>query len=275
MVTCFIIAPIGEKINQKCLDSVMNQDYKDFDVLVHYQKPIDYKNFFRNLYTNCSSNRSIARKMALAGDSKYFLILDSDIILPKNAITNFMLQSGKRVTTIPCLNPDTKEVIPAGTSVPEIQIQGGWYPIYAQDSGELCHYVAGKWIADNTFYHFPRIENSLISTDSIGMGCCFLTRKALEDISFSDGLNISLKNNLGHELVGGECLDFGNKANDKGYLMFMNGSVVCGHYKKGIHLRRIKWKLKSTINKLRTLLTTSVNRLCTRILYLTMSEAGK
>ena len=108
-VTCFIIAPLkpGYTISKRCFNSVLAQDWGNFDILIHYEKPESFHGYIYNLYRNCSKNREIARQMALTTDSEYFLVLDDDIILPKNAISEFMIQIGKKITTLPIMNPKT------------------------------------------------------------------------------------------------------------------------------------------------------------------------
>jgi len=252
-VTCIIIASLNGKVEPRCLKALQSQDYEDFDILIHYEKPVKYNTYLENLYKNCSRNRNIARKMALSNDSDYFLFLDSDIVLPRGALKSFMLQTGKRVTTIPALDPMRHQIIPVGTAVPEIHIQGGWYPIYYRDSGKLAHFVSGKWVADNTFAQFKYPEASLISCDALGLGCCFMSRAAVEDIEFEDGMNIELMNDRGQKLVAGECTAFGNKAFDKDYSMYMNGDVICEHIKPWRKLCYLKFQMTRLLQSLMTM----------------------
>lgn len=247
-VTCIIIAPLtkGFKINQKCLDSVLEQDWGNFDILIRYEKPVVYEHMLENVYKNCSKNREAARIEALAGDADYFLFLDDDILLPPDAISQFMLQTGKKTTTMPVMNPKTGEIIPVGTDVPEIHIQGGWYPIYSYNEGTFAFYPCGKFVADHTVFNFRAVEKSLIACDFVGMGCCFISREVLEKVQITHGLDIGINAPDGHDMLGGECLAFGNAVFAAGYAMRMNGSVVCEHKKRG----RFKKRFKNIIRRL-------------------------
>lgn len=258
-VTCVIIAPIRnrERINKRCLNSVISQDYENFDVLVHYEKPIVYPkgdipavDWIIQLYKNASHNREVARKMAQITDSDYFLFLDSDIELPKNAIRSFMTQTGKRKTSIDFPLKDGT-IIPAGTENPEIHIQGGWYPIYGRDDGGFGFFPSGRFIKDNTILKYLSPEPSLIIADYTGLGCCFMSREVVENVSLGDdGMHTITQDELGIERIAGDALAFGNNAFNAGYQIYMNGDVICKHHKSGRIRRMLSWKLKTYYSRL-------------------------
>jgi hypothetical protein len=165
------------------------------------------------------------KKMALSSNSDFFLWVDSDRVLPKNAISSFMaqMQAGKK-TTIPISLP-SGEVIPEGTPVKDKHIMGGWYKVRGGTD-----YVASKFIDDNVIFRLMFPEKSVIKVDMAGFGCLMLSRKATEEIPFDAGTDKYVLNfNTKEECFLGECVAFGNQADERGYDLWMNGDVVCEH----------------------------------------------
>lgn len=246
-VTIVVIAPIDPKLktDRKAFLSALTQDYENFDVINHFEKPEDHiflkedtpfsraMNSIAKTYWNCSKNREIARKLALNGDAEYFLFKDWDIVLPKDAISNFMKQAAERFTTVPYKDQKTGDTVPAGQPLPKRHIQGGWYPIYYHRTKVFAKWPAGKWIDNKKFTYYREKESSLVYTHLIGLGCALISREALANTHFEHGLDIEFTNESGNPMRGGECLAFANCALDNGYELAMNGDVVCEHIKKG------------------------------------------
>lgn len=274
-VTLIVIAPIQSnlKTSKRAYESAFNQDYENYDVMIHYEKPTDYKEGFKNKYVNCSENREIARKLALSGNAEFFLFKDWDIVFPKNVISEFIKQTGQRVTSIPYKDPETGKTVLAGQPVPEIHIQGGWYPIFGSETGEFLFYPCGKYVKDYVLVRLKEWDHSLVPVDYVGCGCLFISRKALSELYFEDGLD-----RCDHDIYGicvhlGECGAFGALAFEKGYRMYMNGSVVCKHI--------ISWRLKcssyliSLISKLPIILRPMGIRIWSRIMSVDLSPIQK
>lgn len=201
-----VVVITKDRIEPRCYTSILKQDYGNFTWISVGMKPkIKTGKALNDLYENCSFNRNYARQMALASDADYFLFVDSDIILPPTAISEFMLQAEKA----------------------NKKIMGGYYQI-----GD-GRYAAGKWVADNVFYNFLRVEKSLVRTDMIGMGCAFLAREVVEKIPFESGTNMTATTYNDLKVMLGECIVFGNRAYEHGYDMFVVGEVHCGHIKNG------------------------------------------
>lgn len=251
-VLCVVIAPIGLKFNKRCYNSWMKQNYPNYSVLIHYEKPIvNYGEYGFDLNVNCSHNRNQARQASLASDADYFLFLDSDIELPPTAISSFMTQTGSnRATTREYVKPNG-DIIPKGTPVAEKHIQGGWYPIIGYLDGGLVGWAAGVLVADETIQIFKSPEHSLVKADFCGCGCLFITRKALIDNEFSHGLDVILKHADANKLIfADESYRFGMRAYENGYDIYMNGDVICKHYKRGRLKLRVQWQFKILRNKL-------------------------
>src|SRR5688572_20792831 len=79
-------------ILQECLDAICAQDYPSgkLDLIVNRMEPREYdSDAVRNKYENCHRNRNEARERALAGDAEYFLFVDDDIVIPRDAVSRF------------------------------------------------------------------------------------------------------------------------------------------------------------------------------------------
>lgn len=191
-----IVIPTADDVRKECMDSCKNQDYKNYEIMVARKKPVPKKAWIENIV----DNRNAARKKALKTDADCFLWIDSDIVLPKNALSEMMKQP--------------------------FAILGGWYKINRID------WNAGKWIADNTLFNLRAPEPSVIKVDKIDLGCIFMKREVLKKIKFrleNRALTIwGMKEKTG----ACECLMFAIDAQDAGYQLYMDGDVICKHLKK-------------------------------------------
>jgi len=195
-----IVTITKDTIHPECLESVLNQDYANYTWMIHMQKPADYGDPLVSANKNCADNRNRARTLALASDADYFLFLDSDIALPKEAISEFLKQPK--------------------------DIQGGWYQM-----PKSKRWVCGSWAADNVFANYMGVLPSLIRVDMVGVGCMFISRKALSELTFEPGTDKQCRGPDGKTMWLGECGAFGNQASEKGYDLYMNGSIICKHHK--------------------------------------------
>jgi len=200
MMKVLVIIPTNGSVDNRCIESVMNQDYSNFSILINVIKA-EVK-CRKDITVNSTKNRNIARDMALKTDADCFLWVDSDEVLPKGAITEFVTQQKQ-----------------AG-----FHIIGGWYKIRKSP-----FWVAGRWVADNTFLHCLKPVPSVTKTDMVGLGCMFISRQALNDIEFRDGTNKEANVVNAGKCYLGPCCQFGNDAFEKGYQMYMDGNVICKH----------------------------------------------
>jgi glycosyltransferase involved in cell wall biosynthesis len=238
-------------VHAKCLASIYSQDYPNVDALIYYKKPTSHDSWAA--LKNCVDNRNAARKCALASDADYFLFLDDDIALPNTAVSSFMLQTGKKTSTI-TVATQGGEVIPAGREIPEKHIQSGWYPIFFADTKTIKRFLGGRWVADNRLIAFHRPEASLIKTDVVGCGCAFLSREVLTAIEFEFGIDVAFTDEYGQQVRGEEHVAFGNRAFALGYDMYMNGDVVCEHHKAGFEsVYRGTWRVTKIVNAFKSI----------------------
>lgn len=197
-----IVCITDKYVEDKCYESLINQNYDNYDILIHIQKYIKYSDDkIIDKYKNCSKNREAVRKLALNSDAEYFLFVDSDIVLPDNCISKLV-----------------------SNKLPAV---GGWYKMFGTEK-----WVCGRFVADNTFFNLRAVELFLSQVDMAGFGCFMIRRDVLEKIEVVDGTNISLKNEQNQQIIGGECLDFCNKIYDLGYNICMDGDVICEHLER-------------------------------------------
>src|SRR4051812_1893849 len=117
-----------DHVMPECWGSVLQQRYEDFDVLLHVRKPrCQHPDPVKKKYLNCADNREAARRLALGSQAQRFLFVDSDIILPGDAIAELVKQP--------------------------FAVQGGWYRIQESD-----RYACGRWVGDNLFVNLYRVE---------------------------------------------------------------------------------------------------------------------
>jgi len=211
----------------KCVKAVQNQDYPYFSmVITNYRTQKLDDNKLADQIKNNVRHRAFQRKMLLTTDAEYFLLVDDDVIIPYNAVSNFMAQMGEKRTTIDFMTSDGK-VIPKGTLNPEKFIIGGWYPKKFSNDHE---WIGGRWVGDNSFFSFARPEAGLTKTDMIGLGCVLFKREVLEKVEFKEdeSLKVALDKSSKNAYLG-ECLAFSNAVTDAGYRMYLDGSVICQH----------------------------------------------
>jgi glycosyltransferase involved in cell wall biosynthesis len=211
-----IMIPTYREVPKECWDSVINQDYQDFDILINKKEQRHEDRAF-----DIIDNRNEIREKALETDAEYFLFVDDDVVIPRDTISNLITQMDRKCTTMDFPGGDGK-IIPKGTPIPEKFIVGGWYQ--HRDGSWNC----GKWVADNTFINFKHPEKSVIRVDKIDMGCILLKREVLEKVKFR--LEPERKMNNNRYLC--SCLMFAIDAQDAGYDLWMSGDVICEHLKK-------------------------------------------
>lgn len=162
-----------------------------------------------NKYENCSRNREAARQHVLsATEHDYFLFVDDDIIIPPGTVHKLLRHqlSQRR-------NGENRTVV------------AGWYPILGTN-----RYVAGRWVADNTFYNFTHVHPSVVRTDCIGMGCAMFSRELLRLVHFEAGTKWFCTDAISKQpMILGECGLIGNACLDIGVFPLIDGDVVCKH----------------------------------------------
>src|ERR1043165_329910 len=184
-------------VEPRCYDSILGQDHPSFAVMVHVLKAVKHvEDGIADRFHNIARNMNAARKLALASDCSHFLFVDSDVILPPDAITSLLSHR--------------KDII------------GGWYRMI-----DAPQWVAGCWVADNTMMHCVP-ESSVTRVDMIGHGCILLSRQALEALTFEAGFDKVCRCEAGDCYLG-PCASFGNLTASKGFNLYMDGHVICGH----------------------------------------------
>jgi len=208
--TVSVIIPIikGGKVEEETLISLKNQNYDNLNILISEDEPIA-----ETRLQNLVNSRNKLRDEALKVQSDYYLMLDSDVILPDNGINNLILQAHDKRKNKSRFN-----------------IIGGWYPLVPIQNPPI--WSAGRWIDDNVMINLRSVEHSVVVVDKIELGCALVSKKVYEQIPIEAGFNNLIKIDNGEKWMPScECLMFGKKAQDLGYKLYMNGDVICRHIK--------------------------------------------
>lgn len=200
-----------------CLAAAMSQDYGNFGVLLSMAEWQLAEDAEQNKRANIIQHENAARKMALASDADYFLLLDSDVLPPPHALSALMLQLEQPEYNARMWAQFLKQF--GSLMAPKRKhIIGGWFRI----SPDL--YNAGRWVADNTLVNLTQPEHSVTRVDKIDLGCLLISREALAAVSFRPG-DIVFNKHQG----ACACLMFARDLQDAGYDLWMDGSVICKH----------------------------------------------
>jgi hypothetical protein len=232
MKKVLVITCATENLINKARRSVLEQDYPNYETLVLTTKPDAAVSKCENII-HC---HNAARKLALASDADYFAWVDDDIVLPRSALSSLMLQleqppvDKRQFKHLTSLFPNV--VI---SDNPKKHIIGGWFRVKDEDGLLLNFWNCGRWVADNTITNLTAVERSVTRVDKIDLGCLLMSREVLEKVSWRGGESLVI-NHIQHPCI---CLMFARDAQDAGYTLWMDGSVVCEHL-----LRRGKWILK-------------------------------
>lgn len=197
-----VIIPTSDSVEKETTQALKKQTYKNFDVMVSKRPPAINTGFIVfDTYFNCTDNMNHARQQALKTNAEYFLHLDSDIVLPKTALQELVLQR--------------KDII------------GGWYRIIND-----TRYVAGKWVSDHVSVNFDAVQRDVIRVHFVGHGCMLVSRAVEKKIMFRHGCDEMSFRDTGNGLVPqmlGACGVYGEDCRKAGFEMFMTGNVHCGH----------------------------------------------
>jgi len=202
------------------LEGVENLTYKNFDlVLVDNSEDETYFNklksfganvvkgkYFESAKDRVIDSRNILRKYFLDNEYDYFLSLEQDVVPPKDVIER-LLKHGKEIT-------------------------GGLYFYLGDDKKTLLPML---WVHYNDDYAkrlmFNEIpENELIEVVTCGLGCVLIKREVLEKIEFRHVKDEEPWDDLWF------CED----ARKKGFKVYVDTSVKCKHYVKGMDWSKIK-----------------------------------
>lgn len=175
-----ILIPTKNTIDPECLASVYAQDYENFSVMVNKKKADPKKTYYQNVV----ENRIELREKGLKTDADYFLWVDSDIILPPDAVTAFLKK-------------------------PE-PLMGGYYPI---DATRFC---VGK-IKEGILENFTAVTPEKTEVDHIAFGMMIMSREVLEKVKIRDCTKepLPIKENPKAEKC--DCGGFCEDAKKQGY----------------------------------------------------------
>lgn len=154
--------------------------------------------------TNVAKQRNIGVQGFLKTDFTHLFFVDSDMVLPKDALTKLLSTDKDIITSL------------------YFQKKEPFFPVIGKRSEDLL-----EWIVN-----YP--QNSIIEVEYCGMGCCLIKRNVLETM-LPKLENIgeipqffSYANNLSEDIF------FCDKARENGFKIFCDTSVKCGHLKQSV-----------------------------------------
>jgi hypothetical protein len=227
---CIVIFT-DKRLYNSVYKSACEQDYPETSVLISVRHPD--KNL--NKHENITAHLNYSRKLAKASDADYFFFVDSDILLPKYAVSNLMKQLEQPPIDMKCFAHLEKQF--GKIKYKKKQIIGAWVKLGYSHGKTLWN--PSRWIADNTLVSLTNIEKSVVKVDKIGSGCLMMSREVMEKIDWKSGGGIEVNIANGKHAHPCQCVMFGIEAQDLRYDLWMDGSVVCKHL--GVERGIFKW----------------------------------
>jgi hypothetical protein len=230
MKKVLIVIFTNGKLYKGVYDAAISQDYPECSVIISVRKS-DIK---KSSCENQVDHMNYVRHLCESSDADYFFFIDSDLIIPKNAVSNLILQLEQ-----PEINLELFSHLK--NNFAEIQIPskkhiiGGWYKLAEKKKKTPTLWSPSRWVADNTLVSLTSIEKSVVRVDKIASGCIMMSREVMEKIPWRLD-HVDINEHIGGHLHPCRCAFFGIDAQDAGYELWMDGSVVCKHLsvEKGI-----------------------------------------
>jgi hypothetical protein len=236
-----MIIVTADKVHPRCEASLRNQDYDNYEVLINVKPAMEYpgKPYFVAKNLNIAANREDARQKALKTDAEYFLWGDSDIVYPRNTLSELILQMKAKKSTIPVIWRD--DLIPAGQSIAQKHLMVGWYK-NRWSPADKDIWLVGKYVADGTIQWFEQLVPGVMKADYFGLGCVCMTRELLEKIVMLPGVEHTIDNQFGRFLLDeGGVLSM--QVDALGYECWADGNIVCEHIRNEEERDAVIWAL--------------------------------
>lgn len=221
MRKCLIVIFTDGRLYNSVYKAACRQDYPETSVLISVRKP--NKNLDK--HGNITAHLNYARRLAKNSDADYFFFVDSDILLPKYAVSNLMKQLEQPPLDTKCFAHLEKQF--GKLEYKKKHIIGSWVKLGFKNGKTLWN--PSRWIADNTLTSLTSVEKSVVRVDKIGSGCLMMSREVMEKIDWKSGGGIEVNIANGKHSHPCQCVIFGIEAQDLGYELWMDGSVVCKH----------------------------------------------
>ena len=204
----------------KYLDGVKNLTYNNFDLLLvdnsktdRYYKKLKEKNinvikdkYFENARDRITHSRNILREKCLKENYEYLFSLEQDIIAPKDVIERLLKHKKEIISGLYFyLGDDNKTLLPV---------------VWIYHKGKYARRLDVDEVMDN----------KLIEVITCGLGCVLIHRKVLEKIKFR----------YVKEKPGWDDLWFSEDARKNNFKVFVDTSIRCKHYVKGMDWSKIK-----------------------------------
>ena len=217
------------EFSQKVLDSIYNQDYSNYDVIIYInKKPLNIEGLKEvEIHSfQCSANRQRLKSIIKNTKCDYMLTIDMDTWIPPNTISSLVKQAEHSKYSFFSKPVKVMTNIGVRKEVKRKAIFSGWCLLKDSDL-----FIGGEWVADNTFRYFDKIKKGVSRTDVIPMGCTLFPKDILEKLTIFPG-DRSYRTDFGLTILSDECLQVVIDLQNMGYECYLDSSVVCKHLKE-------------------------------------------
>lgn len=166
---------------------------------------------------DCATARNRIAQIALDGNYDYVLMVDNDVVLPKDALAN-LLDDEKLVCLGYYAHRDTDNIYRGRTCVCKL---------YDNDGKKYFHYPLESEYTAKELAELKLEEKYKIQIHGGGMGCAFIKTDVFRILSYPWYDWVNYKNN--HRGMLSEDLYFCEQCKNKGIKIFTDTRVNCGH----------------------------------------------
>lgn len=208
-----IAVPTFENIMPDTFRAIYNLDVSEHDVQFEFVRGYD-----------CATARNRIAQMAIDKDVDYVLMVDNDVVLPKDAITN-LLHDRKDVCLGFYAHRDTDNIYRGRTCICKL---------FQPDGAKYFNYPLESEYTAEELRNMREKGEYKVKIHGGGMGCAMIATKVFKAIPYPWYDWVNYKNN--HRGMLSEDLYFCEACRKNGIPIFTDTRVNCGHL-----LRRIQF----------------------------------
>jgi GT2 family glycosyltransferase len=197
---------------EKWKDSLKSLTYTNFDILIADNSkendffelmkkdvPVIKARYDENVKERIVNSRNMIREKFLEGDYDFFLSLEQDVFPPKDVIEKLLSNNKEIASGVYCKL--MKSIEGAAVKMPVLYIK--------RKDNEL-----------GPMYPHEIVNKGLVRIDACGLGCMLIKKEVLQKVKFRYKEDKSSYDDMWF------CKD----AKEKGYKIYADGNVLCGHW---------------------------------------------
>ena len=223
-----VVVVTKDYVPQQCWDAILAQDYDNYSMMVHVLKSkLTNANPIMQFSMRVAENKEIARQMALASKADDFLFVDSSVVIPPNAVSEFVAQ-------LTVGHADTnyerfvEKSLPGTKCVYERKHAIAGYVPFRPTDAPVTTYIMGILVANNVPSYFHAVKPSVTRIAFASCGCIMIDRETLSRLVWQSGID-------SYWLVEGQPAFYDDsiylcaEISDLHIQLWADGSVVCQH----------------------------------------------